>query len=280
MPYPSAEPRGLRRCRAGRLAGARRRRRRSWRRYRCTVRAAGSRPGRRARSPSMQFGAQAAVGADAAGDHQQVAISGIEAPFALDREGVDHRVLEAAGDVGTGLRRLVAVAPGQQHWVLSPLKLKSTPGDRSSAARIGICRARRSRPAPPAAARRVGQAHELAVLSKASPRHRRGSRRAAVAADASTATSGYAAGHQQRTTAARGGRDRICVLHQRRQQVAFHVVDADRRQIQRQASDRATPAPTSRAPTSRSGGVARRRGRDFEPASARVWRTSGSSLRT
>src|SRR5690606_40954754 len=55
------------------------------------------------------------VGADTAGDHQHVAAGGIECAFALDREGVDHGVLEAARDVGTGLAGAVAVLPGQQH---------------------------------------------------------------------------------------------------------------------------------------------------------------------
>src|SRR3546814_9358599 len=50
----------------------------------------------------LQLRAQALVGADAAGDHQYVAAGGIERAFALDRQGVDHRVLEAAGDVGAG----------------------------------------------------------------------------------------------------------------------------------------------------------------------------------
>jgi hypothetical protein len=67
-----------------------------------------------------------------------------------------------------------------------------------------------------------------------------------VAPMASTATSWVCPPDTSRATNGACGR---VVLHQRGQQVAFHVVHAMAGTSSAQASDRATPAPTSSAPT-------------------------------
>ena len=59
--------------------------------------------------------AQAAVGADAAGDDERLRAGRGKRAAALDDERFDDRLLERAGDVGLGLRALVARLPGEQH---------------------------------------------------------------------------------------------------------------------------------------------------------------------
>ena len=87
--------------------------------------------------PSPATSRAGAVGADAAGHHQRVAAGRIQRALALDRQRVDHRVLEAAGDVGAGLRRTGRESlPGQQHLGLQAAETEiQARAGRSSAAR-------------------------------------------------------------------------------------------------------------------------------------------------
>ena len=126
----------------------------------------------RLRGDVVQLRAQALVGADAAGDHQRVAAGRIQRALALDRQRVDHRVLEAARDVGAGLRRRWSLSrQASSTWVLRPLKLKSRPGPVGHRprelvdARAGPVSASAASCGPPG----YGRPISLAVLSKASP---------------------------------------------------------------------------------------------------------------
>ena len=74
---------------------------RSWPRCRCRTRREDRRPGPPRRSPIATMpGAQAPVGADAAGDHQRCRAGLRQRPLALDHQRIDDGLLETAGDVG------------------------------------------------------------------------------------------------------------------------------------------------------------------------------------
>ncbi len=179
----------------------------------------------------LQARAQALVCAHAAGHHQGVAAGRVQRAQALDGEGVHHRVFEAARDVRPGGVGLVAGPPGQQHLGLEPTETEiqagpvgHRPRELIAPRRAGFGQGGQLRAA------RVRQAHHLGglvegfagrivqrlaqhlVAAQRLHRHQLGM------------PAGYQQGHERRL--------RRVVFHQRRQQVAFHMVHADRRHIQ------------------------------------------------
>ena len=209
---------------------------------------------------------------------------GVQRALALDRQRVDHRVLEAARDVGAGRRRCWSLSrQASSTWVFRPLKLKSSPG-RSVIGRENLYAPGRARfgQRRQLRAARIRQAHQLGGLVEGlAGGVVEGLAEQPVAADRLHRDQlGVAAGDQQRHERRLAV---AVVLHQRRQQVAFHVVDADRRHVQRpgQRARHAGARPAAPRPGPGRRCRPRRRGRRCaRPASARVWRTSGSSLRT
>ena len=112
-----------------------------------------------------QFGAQAPVGTDAAGDDEAARAGCLERAAALDDEGLDARLLEAARDVGAHGVAAVAALPGQQDLGLEPGKTEvqtgaigHRPGEAEAPRRAGLGQFRQRRPA------RIRQAHQLGGL--------------------------------------------------------------------------------------------------------------------
>jgi len=202
-----------------------------------------------------QFGAQAAIGAHAAGDHQPRGAGHLQRAATLDHQRVDDRLLEGQRDVGAGLLALIAGLPGQQHLGLQARKAEIQAG--AIGHRAG--EAERARSALPGQRRQrraagIRQPHQLGGLVE----RLAGGVVQGVAENAVLTDAGHlhqhrmAAGNQQRHERRLG---RIG-FQQRRQQVAFHVVHADRRHAQRPGHrPRRRGTHQQRARQTRTGGI-------------------------
>ena len=179
-----------------------------------------------------QLFAQPGVGADAAGNDQGVAVGRIQCTRALDRQGVDHGILESTGDVGPRLGRLVAPAPRQQHLGLEAAEAEVQSGPVGHRPRE-LVRARSPGFGEFCQLRAAGirQSHHLCGLVEGfAGGVVQGLAEQPVLADGVDRDQlGMAAGHQQRQERRR----QVRRLQQWRQQMAFHVMDADRGLVQR-----------------------------------------------
>ena len=149
----------------------------------------------------------------------------------LGAQGVDDRLLHAAGDVG-------ALSAGVSSWpftasitaVFSPEKLKSSPG-RSSIGRGKRKRARAARAWPGAASSGPpGYGSPAASRSCRRPRRRRRRGSRPAAGTGRCRGTSISSVWPPDTSSARCGNRRRRILQQRRQQVALQVVHADGRQ--------------------------------------------------
>ena len=199
--------------------------------------------------------AQAAVGGDAAGHHQGVETGLFDGAAALDGQGVGHRFLEGAGDVGLRLLAAVALAQGVEGEGLEAREAEVEAGPVGHGAREAV-------------ARRIallGQGRHRGAAGIAEVQHLgglveglahgvvEGVAQHPVAADAGDLHQHRVPAGDQQGDEGKGGR---IGLEHGRQQMAFHVVHRHRRHAKTEGQAAADGRPhQQRADEAGAGGV-------------------------